>query len=192
MQHLESRPPGWACAHAREQFAPDGVAFTSTAAIGSCEDAAVFAEGVDNIVGAMREAAAHYFADGSIELAVPPLRALLHVMRDGTWEGRGADDPAFRALFTREALLTSGWYRARLEAQRTMDQHLAERQMRYLEKFLTRPNYADVATRLHIRPRLEKLQAAASAMREPAYFEKLTGTLGVDPSIVAALPKTPA
>lgn len=156
------------------------------------QDAAVFAEGVDNIVGAMRDAAAHYFADGSIELAVPPLRALLHVMRDGTWAGRGADDPVFRALFTREALLTSNWYRARLEAQRTMDQHLAARQIGYLEKFLTRPNYADVAARLHIRLRLEKLQAAASAMREPAYFEKLTGTLGVDPSLAAALPKTPA
>ena len=156
------------------------------------QDVAVFAEGVENIVGAMREAAAHYFADGSIEQAVPPLRALLHLMRDGTWEGRGPDDPAFRALFTRAALLNSAWYRARLEAQRAMDEHLANRHVHYLEKFLTRTNYADVATRLDIRRRLDRLQATARATRTTGYIEKLTGTLGVDPSIVAALPKTPA
>ena len=154
------------------------------------QDPAVFAAGVDNIVGAMREAAAHYFADGSIDLAVPPLRALLHLMRDGNWEGRNADDPAFRALFTRDTLLASPWYRARLEAQRAMDEHLADRNVRYLERFLTRINYADVAAHLDIRPRLDRLQATARATRAPGYLEKLTGTLGVDPSIVAALPKS--
>ena len=119
-------------------------------------------------------------------------RALLHLMRDGTWDGRGADDPAFRALFTREALLASPWYRARLEAQRTMDAHLADRHVRYLEKFLTRANYADVAARLDIRARLDRLRATARATRATGYIESLTGTLGVDPSIVAVLPKTPA
>ncbi|MBC7367754.1 MAG: hypothetical protein H7343_13250 [Undibacterium sp.] len=156
------------------------------------QDANVFADGVENIVNAMREAAAHYFADGSIEQAVPPLRALLHLMRDGTWENRGADDPTFRALFARESLLASPWYRARLEAQRTMDEHLAHRHVLYLEKFLTRPNYADVAVRLDISSRLTRLQATVRATRTTGYIETLTGTLGVDPSIVAALPETPA
>ena len=119
------------------------------------QDLEVFADGVDNIVEAMRAAAEHYFADGSVETACPPLRALLHIMRDGSWEGRGADDPAFRALFTRESLLASDWYRARLEAQRTVDAHLWESHARYLEKFLTRANYADVAARLDIRQRLD-------------------------------------
>ncbi len=88
------------------------------------QDLAVFADGVDNIVGAMRAAAAHYFEDGSVALAAPPLQALLHLMRDGHWEGRGPDDPQFRALFTREALLASDWYRARLEAKQTIDASL--------------------------------------------------------------------
>ena len=152
------------------------------------QDADVFADGVDNIVAAMRDAAEHYFADGSVEQAVPPLRALLHIMRDGTWEGRGPDDPAFRALFTREALLASDWYRARLEAQRAIDLHLLEKQTRYLEKFLTRTNYADVAERLAIVDRLARVKDAARIAREPGYVEKLTGTLGVEPSIAAAQP----
>jgi hypothetical protein len=156
------------------------------------QDPDVFADGVDNIVAAMRDAAARYFADGSVELAVPPLRALLHIMRDGTWDGRGAEDPVFRALFTREALLASNWYRARLEAQRTIDTHLLEQQTRYLEKFLARANYADVAERLDIRGRLVRAVEATRATRATAYLENLTGTLGVEPSIAAALPPVAA
>ncbi len=148
----------------------------------------VFADGVDNIVAAMRDAAAHYFADDSVSQAVPPLRALLHVMRDGTWEGRGPDDPAFRALFTREAVLASDWYRGRLEAQRTIDLHLRESQARYLEKFLARPNYADVAERLGIGDRLAAIRTAAREARAPEYLERLRGTLGADPTIAAAQP----
>jgi len=73
-----------------------------------------------------------------------------------------------------------------------MDEHLANRHVHYLEKFLTRTNYADVAARLDIRRRLDRLQATARATRTTGYIANLTGTLGVDPSIVAALPKTPA
>jgi hypothetical protein len=155
------------------------------------QDPGVFADGVDNIVAAMRDAAAHYFADGSVEQAAPPLRALLHIMRDGTWEGREASDPAFRALFTRESLLASDWYRARLEAQRAIDAHLLAQQARYLEKFLARPNYADVAERLDIRTRLARVAAAARAARTPAGLAKLTGTLGAEPAIAAALTQRP-
>jgi hypothetical protein len=154
------------------------------------QDVDVFADGVDNIVDAMKSAAEHYFADGSVATACPPLRALLHVMRDGTWEGRGPEDPTFRALFTRESLLSSEWYRARLNAQREVDAHLWENHARYLEKFLARTNYADVALRLDIRGRLQRAAAAARAARAPGYVERLTGTLGAEPEIAAALAKS--
>lgn len=151
------------------------------------QDPDVFADGVDNIVEAMRAAAGHYFADGSIEVASPPLRAVLHIMRDGAWEGRGAEDPAFRALFTRKALLASDWYRARLEAQRTIDVSLWERQAAYLERFLARPNYADVAEKLGIRARLARASAAVAAARAPGYAQSLSGTIGAEPAIAAEL-----
>jgi len=151
------------------------------------QDLAVFADGVDNIVAAMRAAAGNYFADDSIATACPPLRALLHIMRDGTWEGRDANDPTFRALFTRESMLVSDWYRARLEAQRTVDAHLWEKHASYLENFLARPNYADVASRLDISARFAHAAAAAQAAHDPAYLKKLTGTLGAEPTIAAAL-----
>jgi hypothetical protein len=151
------------------------------------QDVAVFAIGMANIVEAMRSAAERYFNDGSIEQACPPLRALLHIMRDGTWEGRNADDPILRDLFTRESLLASDWYRARLEAQRQVDAHLLERHARYLEKFLLRKNYADVAAQLDITGRLERVSARARATRDPGYINGLVGTLGAEPFIAAEL-----
>ena len=155
------------------------------------QDLATYADGVDNIVAAMRAAAGHYFADGSVDVACPPLRALLHIMRDGTWEGRGPDDARFRGLFTRESLLTSDWYRARLDAKREVDRALLERQASYLERFLARTNYADVAQRLDIRGRLARIVNAGRLVRDPAYVEKLQGTIGVDPSIATSLnPRT--
>jgi hypothetical protein len=153
------------------------------------QDLEVFVDGVANIVDAMRTAATHYFDDGSIEQACPPLRALLHIMRDGSWEGRGPDDPAFRALFTRENVLGSDWYAARLNAQRVVDEFLWEGHARYLEKFLRRENYADVADTLDIRARLERVTALVRATREPGYTKKLVGTLGAEPAIAAELGK---
>lgn len=148
------------------------------------QDPAVFAEGVDNIVQAMRTAAESYFADGSIEHAVPPLRALLHLMRDGAWSGLGPTNPEFRALFTRQHVLGSDWYRARLEAQQRRDIADWQEQALYLEKFIARPNYADVAARLGIRERHAAAQAAANAALDPGYVASLTGTLGMDPALV--------
>ncbi|MBI5766986.1 MAG: hypothetical protein HZA93_04275 [Verrucomicrobia bacterium] len=150
------------------------------------QDAAVFAEGMENICAAMRTAAACYFADGSVAQAVPPLRALLHVMHDGQWEGRGADHPEFRALFARDNVLASDWYRARLAAQQRRDRHYWETQLRYLEKFLARANYADVATRLDIKRRRDQAHVAATAARQDDYATQLTGTLGLDPSLAPA------
>ena len=69
------------------------------------QDPAVFADGVNNIVEAQERVAAMYFEDGSIDDACPPLRALLHIMAYGKWEGKDAHHPEVRALFTRESLL---------------------------------------------------------------------------------------
>ena len=149
------------------------------------QDRAVFAEGMANIVVAMRTAAESYFADGSVAQAVPPLAALLHVMRDGTWQGLTAADTAFRAQFDRTAVLKSDWYRARLVAQQHRDIAHWEARAEYLGKFLARPNYSDVAARLAIREKLAAVEAHLAAANAPGYVEGLVGTLGLDPALVA-------
>jgi len=148
------------------------------------QDRAVFADGMDNIVHAMRTAAESYFADGSIAQAIPPLRALLHVMRDGKWEGHGLDAPAIRRQFTRANVLGSEWYRARLVAQQRRDIAFWEARAEYLERFLARPNYADLADRLLIREKLETARAALRDARGAGYLESLMGTIGLDPTVL--------
>ncbi len=143
------------------------------------QDEDVFADGMDNIDHAMRTASESYFADGSIAQAVPPLAALLKVMR----EGGDASDPKFRALFTRDEVLKSDWYAARLAAQQRHDIAQADAGVAYLKELLARENYTDVAAELAIRDRLEAIQSTAQTASAKTYPAALTGTLGLDPAL---------
>ena len=46
-----------------------------------------FADGVLNIANGHRKAALNYFRDGSIEDAIPPVKAILHIMAYGDYQG---------------------------------------------------------------------------------------------------------
>ena len=153
------------------------------------QGADIFADGMDNIVAAMRDAAANYFSDGSIDQACPPLRALLHIMRDGIWQGYGAEAPEFRRLFDREEMLKSDWYLARLEAKRQIDAASWDAHARYLEKFLRRANYVDVALQLNIKGRLDRVLANLRAANDPGYAQALLGTLGGEPAVAPSIVK---
>lgn len=146
-------------------------------------DAGVFADGMANIAEAMKEAAEHYFADGSINDACPPLKAILHIMKDGSWNGLDLASPEVRRLFDRDEMLKSDWYAARLEAKRKIDAATLDAHARYLEKFLKRAAYSDVAVTLDIKGRLERVSAGARAAKAPAYAETLRGTLGGEPAV---------
>lgn len=145
------------------------------------QDMAIFADGVDNIVGTHQRVAEGYFADGSVEMACPPLKALLHIMVHGHYEGRGVDDPAFRALFTRESVLASEWYTARLAAKQRHDIQLWRNHASYLENFLKKKNYADEAQRLGIREKLERAWETYHKVKTVDYLTSLNGTIGLQP-----------
>ncbi len=141
----------------------------------------IFADGMDNIVATQKRVAQMYFDDGSIRQACPPLQALLHIMRQDEWEGKGLDHPAVRQLFTRETLLASDWYGARLQAKQAVDRRLWRRHVEYLDKFLKHTNYAEEAERLGIRTRLERARNTLNEVEAGDYLQKLTGTLGAEP-----------
>jgi hypothetical protein len=145
------------------------------------QDPAVFADGVGNIVEAQQRVAEAYFADGTIEDACPPLRALLHIMAYGHYESKDAHHPEIRALFTREALLASDWYHERLVIKQQRDVALWERHSRSLTEFLTRAGHREEAVRLGIGERLKHARAELDRVRAPEYLVSLVGTIGADP-----------
>ena len=138
-----------------------------------------------NIVSTARGVAEHYFADGGVELACPPLRALLHIMRDGQHEGRDLSHPEIRALFTRESLLASDWYAARLQAKQSNDVKFWQRRVKNLEAFLARSNTRGVSTQLNVRERLDSAWAELRRTNTPEHLTALRGTLGVQPRLRA-------
>jgi hypothetical protein len=142
----------------------------------------VFIDGMSNIVETQARVANAYFADGSIELACPPLRALLHIMRDGQFDGKGLEHAEIRGEFTRENMLESGWYAERLNAKQVKDIALWERHEAYLNGFLGKESHSAEADRLGVNARLDRVRESLEEMRAPAYVEKLRGTIGVAPA----------
>ncbi|HEV7926104.1 MAG TPA: hypothetical protein VGR14_12150 [Verrucomicrobiae bacterium] len=145
------------------------------------QDMAVFADGVDNIVGTHKRVAESYFADGSIEMACPPLKALLHIMARGNYEGRDVNHPGFRVLFSRDSVVASAWYARRLEAKQKHDIKLWHRHATYLENFLKKKNYAEEAERLGIAAKLESAWATYHKVKTGEYLASLQGTIGLQP-----------
>ena len=141
----------------------------------------IFADSVENIVATQKRVAKMYFNDGSIAQACPPLKALLHIMLNDEWEGKGLDAPEFRNLFARETLLASDWYAARLKAKQAVDRDLWRRHADYLHKFLKRGSHADEAARLGIADRWQHARKILEQIESPEYLEKLKGTLGAEP-----------
>ncbi len=162
-------------------FNHPGAVFTDEMLRPELQDMAVFADGIDNIVTTQQRIAGLYFEDGSVEQACPPLLALLHIMRHETWEGKGLEHPDVRRLFTREYLLASDWYAARLKARQAVESRLWQRHIRYLERFLSKPNYAEEAVRLGIDDRLSRARQELARAESPALLARLAGTLGAEP-----------
>jgi phosphoenolpyruvate carboxykinase (diphosphate) len=141
---------------------------------------ALYAAGVDAIVETQRRVALNYFEDGSVEAACPPLKALLHILVHGNYEGLGIDAPEFRALFGRETMLASNWYRERLQVKQDRDIALWQRHAAALEAFRLGPGNVAGAC-IDLQERFELVRRELARVSSPAYLEKLRGTIGADP-----------
>jgi phosphoenolpyruvate carboxykinase (diphosphate) len=145
------------------------------------QDMGCFVDGMDNICATHERVAQHYFADGTIGLACPPLRALLHIMAHGQYDGKGLDAPEVRALFTREALLASDWYAARLQAKQAADAALWTRHVQTLQQFTADPAHAATVKELGLAARLAAARTELARVTAPSYPDSLKGTLGRQP-----------
>jgi hypothetical protein len=144
------------------------------------QDEAAFADGILFIAEAQERIAKTYFEDGSIDLACPPLKALLHIMVHGQFEGSTINDPAIRNLFTLESMLASEWYSDRLRLRQLREQQLWHRHVQALETFQNSTEYAEEKLSMGISARLDAARQQLSKVLSPEYLAELQGTLGAD------------
>ncbi len=156
---------------------PDAV-FTDEMIRPELQGMEVFAEGIDNIVATQKRVAQLYFDDGSVELACPPLKAILHIMKDGHFEGKTLKDPEVRDLFDFESLRNSDWYQARLRSKQESDIALWNRHIAYLDRFLEKESHSDVADNLGIASRRDEARKTLARVSAETYLKELEGTLG--------------
>ncbi len=147
------------------------------------QDFPAYVDGIRHICEAQQRVARQYLEDGSIEDACPPLKALLFILARGEYEGMNAHSPEFRQLFSRDYVLKSDWYQARLKAKQKIDSALWQRHLFSLNEFLTKSTYRSEAIRLGITHRKNIAQAEFIRATSPAYLDLLSGTLGADPSL---------
>jgi hypothetical protein len=145
------------------------------------QDLASFADGVHNIVEAQQRVARRYFEDGSIDEACPPLKALLSIMAYGHWQGMDVHAPEIRALFTRESLLASDWYRQRLWVKRERDLALWRRKLDELLRFRHNPHNLEESRRLDLDARIVYARVQLDKLEAPDSWREFVGTLGADP-----------
>ncbi len=150
------------------------------------QDLATFATGVQAITDAQRSVALNYFADGSIESACTPIRALLHIMAHGEYEGMRENDPSILKLFTRESMLESDWYRDRLRAKQSIDIALWTRHAAALKDFISSGTHSPQEG---YRSFVIQVDDQIKRIENDSYLSDLVGTIGADPSIVVQTSK---
>jgi hypothetical protein len=139
-----------------------------------------FADGVLNIVEAQKRVAEAYFRDGSVECAIPPLKALLHIMAYGEYEGKTLDSPEIRKMFSYDYAVSSDWYKARILAKQQTDISLYAAHIRYIEKIIRDDQNLSEEMYNHLIERLHKLKEKYEYLCSYDYAKCLDGTIGRD------------
>jgi hypothetical protein len=96
-------------------------------------------------------------------------------------EGWTLRSPELRELFTRDNVLASDWYAARLAAKQKADIRHYEAAAGRLELFQSEDANADPVERLHVQQRLVEAYAELGRVRQDAYRASLVGTVGLQP-----------
>ena len=139
-----------------------------------------FVDGVLNIANGHKKAALDYFEDNSIEEAIPPIRALLHIMAYGSYEGQTINDAAVRTLFTKDYVLGSPWYAQRLKNKQQIEINLMAKKIANLEDFIANPINASVISEFHYDSQLRKAREALTYLQSAEYLDSLKGTIGAE------------
>lgn len=140
-----------------------------------------YVDGIKNICEAQQKSALLYFEDGSVNAAIPPLQVLLHIMAHGNYNGKSLTDPELRQMFTREYVLNSDWYKARLKIKQQKDIELWKQHVSYLEAFIKEDVNEEIVKAQELEKKLHAAKMKVKEVESELYLESLVGTIGADP-----------
>jgi hypothetical protein len=142
---------------------------------------AEFVDGIENIASAMEKSAKAYIEDGSIEAAIPPLKAVLSVMATGSFEGKSIHDPEVRKLFDRDYVVNSDWYKARLDGYRAREIGYMEKSIAYLRTYLAEKADPKSLSARRSQHELARAKDRLEQVSKPEFDAILNGSIGKDP-----------
>ncbi|MDX9784182.1 MAG: hypothetical protein RBT72_05450 [Spirochaetia bacterium] len=140
-----------------------------------------FVDGIENICQAMERSAKAYIDDGSVEAAIPPLKALLWVMATGSYDGKSIHDPELRRLFERDYVLGSDWYAQRLAAYQDREMSYLRRSAASLRNFLEDEIEDSSSAAAQAARELERAEQRIERLAKGDYAKVLEGSIGKDP-----------
>ena len=134
-----------------------------------------------NIVETQQRIAQRYIDDGSVDSFIPPLKALVHIMTSGSYDGKGITDPEIRDLFEREFVLNSDWYQDRLKIKQERKAACCRKHIDYLNDFIGKNHNASKVEKLDCRERLRIVEKRLAYVESDPFIQDYAGTIGADP-----------
>jgi hypothetical protein len=161
-------------------FENPNVVFTNEMLKPELQSMKEFVDGVRNITDNQARVAKMYFEDGSVEGAIPPLKAILHIMAYGEYEGKTLSSPEIREMFTQEYLLKSNWYAERLRNKHVSDIALWQGHQKYISDLLNEAVNLPEEKKTEIKEILVKTKETLKYIKSQEYYDTLVGTIGKD------------
>jgi hypothetical protein len=147
------------------------------------QDREAYIDGIKYICHAHKTVAQTYLEDGTYEDLCPPLKVLIHVMAEGKWNGKSINDPTVRSMFTREATLSSDWYKARLKERQRVEKKLMQRHLMALDEIINDSTRSRTVERMNLTQRRVWVTKQLEEIESESYLEQLIGTTGTQPEM---------
>jgi hypothetical protein len=148
------------------------------------QDMDIFADSMENMVNAHKRAAAIFFEDGSIAKACPPIKALLHIMAKGDYNGMTMVSDEFRAMFYPENILASDWYIKRLRVSKEITLNRYKRCLDYMLSFGVSHANSPILNSIGLDKAIKETRSTIDQLSEATEDNLGFGTIGADMAVL--------
>ncbi len=90
-------------------------------------------------------------------------------------------NPELRKFFTREYVINSDWYKARLARKQQIDINFQESQIEYINTFINNPLNENTIDELQLNEKIKEAKIQLEYFKSESYLNDLIGTIGADP-----------